>query len=100
ISIIYYFFFSSRRRHTRSKRDWSSDVCSSDLAYKNNQKLPRLNENLKLEETVLCLNHRWLLENSLVNKEAMERLVKRVRGTRTYGSAALEFAYVAEGILG
>src|SRR5699024_11866799 len=23
--------FSSRRRHTRSKRDWSSDVCSSDL---------------------------------------------------------------------
>src|SRR5699024_11410105 len=25
------FFFSSRRRHTSSKRDWSSDVCSSDL---------------------------------------------------------------------
>src|SRR5207249_5385631 len=29
------FFFSSRRRHTRSKRDWSSDVCSSDLALPN-----------------------------------------------------------------
>src|SRR5699024_1992151 len=28
---MFYFFFSSRRRHTRSKRDWSSDVCSSDL---------------------------------------------------------------------
>src|SRR5438067_11301724 len=28
-----YFFFSSRRRHTRSKRDWSSDVCSSDLLW-------------------------------------------------------------------
>src|SRR5699024_9876889 len=27
----YCFFFSSRRRHTRSKRDWSSNVCSSDL---------------------------------------------------------------------
>src|SRR5439155_16354371 len=26
------FFFSSRRRHTRWPRDWSSDVCSSDLA--------------------------------------------------------------------
>src|SRR5947209_12586771 len=26
------FFFSSRRRHTRYWRDWSSDVCSSDLA--------------------------------------------------------------------
>src|SRR5699024_7675184 len=30
------FFFSSRRRHTRSKRDWSSDVCSSDLPIKAN----------------------------------------------------------------
>src|SRR5699024_11819771 len=29
-----FFFFSSRRRHTRSKRDWSSDVCSSDLGEK------------------------------------------------------------------
>src|SRR5438874_7421820 len=28
---LYFFFFSSRRRHTRSLRDWSSDVCSSDL---------------------------------------------------------------------
>src|SRR5260370_13686957 len=27
-----FFFFSSRRRHTRFKCDWSSDVCSSDLA--------------------------------------------------------------------
>src|SRR5699024_8765151 len=31
IDICLYFFFSSRRRHTISKRDWSSDVCSSDL---------------------------------------------------------------------
>src|SRR5690606_16079458 len=30
-----HFFFSSRRRHTRFSRDWSSDVCSSDL-----QRLP------------------------------------------------------------
>src|SRR5690349_25029582 len=35
-----FFFFSSRRRHTRSLRDWSSDVCSSDLAVaKENQPL-------------------------------------------------------------
>src|SRR5690606_41026945 len=27
------FFFSSRRRHTRFSRDWSSDVCSSDLTW-------------------------------------------------------------------
>src|SRR5690625_3415605 len=29
------FFFSSRRRHTRWPRDWSSDVCSSDLGLNN-----------------------------------------------------------------
>src|SRR2546429_1100155 len=29
--ISFVFFFSSRRRHTRCSRDWSSDVCSSDL---------------------------------------------------------------------
>src|SRR2546429_3395025 len=28
-----FFFFSSRRRHTRCSRDWSSDVCSSDLHF-------------------------------------------------------------------
>src|SRR5207302_4548541 len=28
---LFFFFFSSRRRHTRFSRDWSSDVCSSDL---------------------------------------------------------------------
>src|SRR3712207_8358050 len=31
-SSYFFFFFSSRRRHTRYWRDWSSDVCSSDLA--------------------------------------------------------------------
>src|SRR3712207_5206816 len=30
-SLFFFFFFSSRRRHTRYWRDWSSDVCSSDL---------------------------------------------------------------------
>src|SRR5207249_2897631 len=34
------FFFSSRRRHTRSKRDWSSDVCSSDLGRR--RRVPQL----------------------------------------------------------
>src|SRR2546429_4023088 len=29
--LCFLFFFSSRRRHTRCSRDWSSDVCSSDL---------------------------------------------------------------------
>src|SRR5258705_9909913 len=32
IIFLFFFFFSSRRRHTRCLSDWSSDVCSSDLA--------------------------------------------------------------------
>src|SRR5690349_23019837 len=32
VFVFIFFFFSSRRRHTRSLRDWSSDVCSSDLS--------------------------------------------------------------------
>src|SRR5690554_7112058 len=32
---MFFFFFSSRRRHTRCGRDWSSDVCSSDLVKRN-----------------------------------------------------------------
>src|SRR5438132_5506008 len=32
VSMFVFFFFSSRRRHTRSLRDWSSDVCSTDLS--------------------------------------------------------------------
>src|SRR5690554_7139003 len=33
IVVSVFFFFSSRRRHTRCGRDWSSDVCSSDLLF-------------------------------------------------------------------
>src|SRR2546422_3750460 len=42
ISFIYLFFFSSRRRHTRCSRDWSSDVCSSDLSSFHGRVLLRL----------------------------------------------------------
>src|SRR5690625_7823955 len=33
VAVSVFFFFSSRRRHTRWPRDWSSDVCSSDLCF-------------------------------------------------------------------
>src|SRR5271169_7080383 len=38
--ILFFFFFSSRRRHTRCYRDWSSDVCSSDLRKPGIRQLP------------------------------------------------------------
>src|SRR2546425_1484504 len=36
---VLFFFFSSRRRHTRSDRDWSSDVCSSDRSEEHTSEL-------------------------------------------------------------
>src|SRR6266498_5054508 len=41
------FFFSSRRRHTRCGRDWSSDVCSSDLTWYRNGGEPRMGRELR-----------------------------------------------------
>src|SRR5699024_11832629 len=54
------FFFSSRRRHTRSKRDWSSDVCSSDLASKSESEHKHHLEILfrRLTENGLTINER------------------------------------------
>src|SRR5207245_3819037 len=37
-SSLFCFFFSSRRRHTRCYRDWSSDVCSSDLEFRSRRR--------------------------------------------------------------
>ncbi|MUV36263.1 Inositol-phosphate phosphatase [Lentibacillus sp. JNUCC-1] len=68
-------------------------------AYKNEQKLPMVNQNLTLEDSILGMNHFWLCQNRRVEAQSMQKLVKTIRGTRTYGSAALEFAYVAEGIV-
>src|SRR5690606_40275416 len=53
------FFFSSRRRHTRFSRDWSSDVCSSDLAagkrtgMYTSPHLVRLGERVQVDRTIL-----------------------------------------------
>lgn len=68
-------------------------------AYKNEHKLPKLQNNVRLEESLLSLTHFFLCDNRLVDKDNMMKLVRKVRGTRSYGSAALEFALVAEGVL-
>lgn len=83
--------------------DVMSDVLYSakkgEGAYRNESKLVPVNQQVRLEEAMLSLNHFWLCENRLVDEKVMQKLVKKVRGTRTYGSAALELAYVAEGIM-
>src|SRR5258707_11067783 len=61
-----FFFFSSRRRHTRYWRDWSSDVCSSDLFYGSRKMVEALRA-----------------EGRLVNRKRVRRL------TRLMGLVAL-----------
>ena len=68
-------------------------------AFKNNRKLARLDSRKELHESIVCLNHYWLMENKYVDHRVGQQIVRDARGTRTYGSAALEFAYVAEGAL-
>lgn len=69
-------------------------------AYKNNTKLPTLkNESLGVDESIVALSHRWLMKNNFINEKSLQQLVKDVRGVRSYGSAALGFARVAEGAL-
>lgn len=67
-------------------------------AYKNGQLLPKLSE-VPLKRAILGMNHYWLCKNRVANEQVMQDLAKTVRGLRNYGSAALEFAYVAEGLL-
>src|SRR5437868_5354194 len=64
------FFFSSRRRHTSSKRDWSSDVCSSDLDLRGGRCV-RLRQGDYEQETVFgsdpaAMARRWVAEGAEV----------------------------------
>ena len=52
------FFFSSRERHTRLRRDWSSDVCSSDLDCPGTQRLFGDRQNILL---IFCLGDKQVL---------------------------------------
>ncbi|WP_338469959.1 inositol monophosphatase family protein [Niallia sp. XMNu-256] len=52
-----------------------------------------------VSEGILGLNPTWIIENKRIDHNMLVPLVKDVRGTRNYGSAALEIAYVAAGRL-
>src|SRR5690625_5312520 len=92
------FFFSSRRRHTRWPRDWSSDVCSSDLSSINEflelgirkaeqlQNYPELKANIysvigqiyrktgDLDQAGYLLNNAWLINKNLYGENHPETL--------------------------
>src|SRR3989440_2578666 len=70
-----FFFFSSRRRHTRSDRDWSSDVCSSDLesrkARKTSRSLPGMNSPVSNEPKTTISSSSPCDENNFSAKSSM-----------------------------
>ena len=67
-------------------------------AYFNGERIPLLAQN-RLEDTILALNPYCMVENRGIDPARLAALVRDVRGTRSYGSAALELAYVAMGRL-
>src|SRR2546422_2667504 len=80
ISSLYVFFFSSRRRHTRCSRDWSSDVCSSDLRRAGSLHPARLAAELhhvELEADLIPRHHRTA-ELHVIERHEVHDLVRRV----------------------
>src|SRR5699024_5548249 len=69
--VCYCVLFSSRRRHTRSKRDWSSDVCSSDLTVGCviSYKCLNCNNSLITDNASYCRICGYTLLNKCINPE-------------------------------
>ncbi|WML31943.1 inositol monophosphatase family protein [Neobacillus sp. OS1-32] len=65
-------------------------------AYLNDQPLQPLKERA-VKESIIALNATWVMENHRINHQLLIPLVRDARGTRSYGSAALELVYVATG---
>lgn len=65
-------------------------------AYLNGQIISPLKDVL-IEESIIAVNAIWLTKNRYLNHEKLGSLVKKIRGSRSYGSAALEMVYVATG---
>lgn len=65
-------------------------------AYFNDEKLPIL-ENTPLENAIIGVNASWVAPNRRIENEPIAEMVHKCRGTRSYGSAAIELAYVASG---
>src|SRR5690606_41124938 len=96
--IIFFFFFSSRRRHTRFSRDWSSDVCSSDL-----DKTPYEYYNQELD-TVNFSKETWLLiEDENTDPESFQKIrnaVEQGHDVFLFTEESLSYSYYIVDSLG
>src|SRR6266568_7712844 len=92
-----FFFFSSRRRHTRWNCDWSSDVCSSDLA----ERMRRMREHLvQVERLHYGLQKQaWFLDAVEIYCDAVRTLAEELaeravtsRGLDGFGTYLADYA--------
>lgn len=67
-------------------------------AFMNEKRIPVLKE-AKVEESIIALNATWVMQNRRIDHNLLIPLAKDARGTRSYGTAALELAFVATGRL-
>ncbi|WLD95012.1 inositol monophosphatase family protein [Alkalihalobacillus sp. AL-G] len=67
-------------------------------AYLNGRELPKLSD-VMIEESIVAVNATWITENRRIDPSVLAPIVKKCRGTRSYGSAAIELAFVAAGRL-
>lgn len=67
-------------------------------AFLNGERIQPLRK-VKTDEAIIALNATWLVTNKHLDHHLMSSLVRKVRGVRSYGSAALEMVYVATGRL-
>src|SRR5690606_20933902 len=65
-------------------------------AYFNDSKIEPLGD-VPLEKAIVAINATWVTENKRIDPKILVPIVNAVRGTRSYGSAALELAYVVTG---
>jgi myo-inositol-1(or 4)-monophosphatase len=65
-------------------------------AFMNDAPLPRLSKS-SVKEAIIALNATWVMENHRIDHNLLIPLVKEARGTRSYGTAALEMVFVATG---
>src|SRR5690554_330532 len=88
---LFCFFFSSRRRHTRCGRDWSSDVCSSDLEMQDEIKVTVVATGLGYvgERPVKVVDNTKAIDGTTDYNQLDRPAVMRKR-TMTAGNAALD----------
>ncbi len=65
-------------------------------AFLNDLALPRL-QDVTVSEAIIGVNALWVTENNRIDPAVLSPLVRDARGTRSYGSAAIEMAYIASG---